>query len=49
MIGAAITPAVGGFLFRHYSPMSVWHFNLVNEAIKVSNIKDLLSLSNGMQ
>jgi hypothetical protein len=29
MVGAAITPMVGGFLFRHYSPMSVWHFNMV--------------------
>jgi hypothetical protein len=35
MIGGAITPMVGGFLFRHLRPMAVWHFNLVCVTIQV--------------
>ena len=28
---------IGGYLFRHVSPMAVWKFNIVNVAVLVSD------------
>lgn len=41
MIGGALTPMIGGFLFRHFSPMSVWHFNFVCVAIQLLSFLSL--------
>ena len=35
MLGGAITPMVGGFLFHHVSPMAVWKFNIVSVILQV--------------
>jgi hypothetical protein len=35
MLGGAITPMVGGFLFHHASPMAVWKFNIVSVILQV--------------